>query len=155
MTSLTDSIKKALDKAILPILDKMWEASHYDFQLMKDDTSTRQNHTSNALKLITKTVLELTRRREITIDGKTFITAKEASEILEMSQEHLGARRSQKLTPSFIKIGTKVLYDMDDVQELLKSRVHKYKALSAKKEDILSKLKNIDERIARMESKEK
>ena len=42
----------------------MWEAARYDFH----ETSSKRNHTSNALKLITKTVLEITRRTEIKIE---------------------------------------------------------------------------------------
>lgn len=68
MTSLTDSIKKELDKAILPILVNIWETAYDIGYGDGNDSINKQEHISKELKLITKTVLEITRGREIKIE---------------------------------------------------------------------------------------
>lgn len=55
------------------------------------------------------------------MDIKTLLTEYAVSEITGFKVATLRKRRWQGLPPRFLKVGSKVMYDLDDIQNYLKS----------------------------------
>lgn len=58
--------------------------------------------------------------------GKTYLTAKEASSRYGYSESWFYVRRHKKIDPPYVKIGGKLFYDKDVLDDWFKSRICHY-----------------------------
>ena len=52
---------------------------------------------------------------------KVFVNSKEAAVILQLTPNGLSTRRRRKLPPSYYKVGGKLLYDLEELQQFVLS----------------------------------